>query len=94
MNPWQVWKQAGAPAKWAIILTLLLVGEVGGILATPALTRWYDAQFHIPLDEAWGEFGTVLWELLLLAVTTLLWFAGFIWWLARAVAEKRDRPGK
>ena len=81
-------KRISAPAKWVIVLTVLLVLEVAGILATPALTQWYDTQFHIPRGENWGEFGMVLWELLLVAATSLLWIISFIWWLVRAIAGK------
>lgn len=88
MNPEQMRKRISAPAKWVIVLTVLLVLEVAGILATPALTQWYDTQFHIPRGENWGEFGMVLWELLLVAATSLLWIISFIWWLVRAIARK------
>jgi len=88
LNPEGTRKRISAPAKWVIVLTVLLVLEVTGILATPALTQWYDTKFHIPGGENWGEFGAVLWELLLIAATALLWIISFIWWLVRAIAGK------
>jgi len=91
LNPEQTRKRMCAPAKWVLMLTLLLVLELVGILATPALTRWYDTQFHIPGREGWGAFGTVLWELLLIAGTALLWLISFIWWLAPAITGKAKR---
>ena len=88
MNPEQIRKPISTQAKWVIVLTVLLVLELAGILATPALTQWYETQFHIPRGENWGEFGTVLWELLLIAATSLVWLICFIWWLVRAIAGK------
>ena len=76
-------------AKWVIVLTALLVLEVTGILATPALTQWYDTQFHIPGGEGWGQFGLVLWELLLIAATSLLMVICAIWWVVRTIGSKR-----
>jgi hypothetical protein len=95
MNSREKWKHASAPAKWISVLAVLLIMQIGGCVATPALTGWIDTQFHIAGGEGWGNFGLVLWELLFCALTSLLMLICLIWWIVRTVGGKREsaHPG-
>jgi hypothetical protein len=83
------WRQRSGAVKVLVVLAMLLMLQIGMLIATPALTQRWDGIQHQPAGEGWGTFGLLLWEILFCVANVVSMVIAGVWWLIALTMGKR-----